>query len=81
MRTHSSVIKIVAAVALLRLPLMGIGCGSFEPASYFSRNACDFLNCGVLFFVDDLFPLSATPAGAGAGAAVAEPDDDDGHMH
>ena len=81
MRTHSSVIKIVAAVALLRLPLMGIGCGSFEPASYFSRNACDFLNCEVLFFLDDMFPLSATPASAGSGAAVAEPDDDDGHMH
>ena len=87
MRTHSSLIKIVAAVALLRLPLMGIGCGSFEPASYFSRNACDFLNCEMLFFLEDMFPLSAMPAGAasmagaGSGAAMAEPEEDEGHMH
>jgi len=61
---------------------MGIGCGSFDPVSYFSRNACDFLNCNVLLFIDDIFPLSAAPIVTGTGGgepAPAEPEEDGGH--
>ncbi len=36
------------------------GC-SFNPLKFASRNACEFLNCDVLFFVEDLLPLSTRP--------------------
>ncbi len=51
------------------------GC-SFNLFNYAARNACDFLNCDVLFFVDDLLPLSGGPV---AGAAVVEDDGGGGH--
>ncbi|MCH7813625.1 MAG: hypothetical protein IID40_06345 [Planctomycetes bacterium] len=57
---------------VLAVPMVSAGC-SFSPAKYFSRNACEFVNCDVLFFVDDVFPLSAGPAG-GNGEEAAEGD-------
>ena len=63
----------------LLLPALGTGC-SFDPLKYFSRNACDMLNCEVLFFVDDVFPLSAAPTAGGSQDAAVE-EDAGGHAH
>lgn len=70
---------------VLSFTLFGfLGCGSFDPVNYFSRNACDFLNCEVMFFVDDVLPLSAAPmasmAMAEAGGSEGE-EEEGGHMH
>ncbi len=66
----------------LLLPALGMGC-SFDPLKYFSRNACEVFNCDELFFIDDLFPLSANPTSAApAGGSDEEADDDGGgHAH
>jgi len=45
---------------------------------YASRNACEFVNCESLFFVEDLFPLSAGPE-AGGEAPPAEEAGGGGH--
>ena len=67
--------------AALAANLFVMGC-DFNPVNYFSRNACDFLNCDVLFFVDDLLPLSGGPVGTGGTAADAGGEDEDGgHAH
>ncbi len=72
------------ALGCLLAGAVGMGC-SFDPLKYFSRNACEVFNCDELFFVDDLFPLSAAPigdAGSGGGMDMDEPDDDGGgHAH
>ena len=72
------------ALGCLLFPALGMGC-SFDPLKYFSRNACEALNCDTLFFIDDLFPLSAAPlgdAGAGGGMDMDEAEDDGGgHAH
>ncbi len=62
------------AICLL-FPTLAGGC-SFDPLKYFSKNACEVLNCDVLFFLEDLFPLSAGPTGGGGGGAAAEGDGD-----
>ena len=71
------------SATLLAFPLLALGC-SFNPARLFARNACDLLNCDVLFFVDDMFPLSAAPIGGGSaaptGAAEVE-EEEGGHAH
>ena len=74
-RSTGATLALISAM----LPVLGIGC-PFDPLKYLSRNACDVLNCGTLFFVEDVFPLSAGPIGA----AITEPDaveDDAGHAH
>lgn len=74
--------KTALCTALVVLPILGTAC-SFNPASYFAKNACDVLNCDDLFFIEDLFPLSKRPTSGGGGesAAVEEVDDDGGHGH
>ncbi len=74
------------ALGCLLVPALGMGC-SFDPMKYFSRNACEVFNCDELFFIDDLFPLSAAPTGnAGTGGGMdmdmgeAE-DEGGGHAH
>ncbi len=62
----------------LLFPALAGGC-SFNPLKYFSRNACDVLNCDVLFFIEDLFPLSAGPTGGGDDAAAGENMEEMGH--
>lgn len=67
------------SAVLLTFPFLGVSC-SFSPARFFARNACDILNCDVLFFVDDVFPLSAGPMGGGGEAAgPAEAEEGGGH--
>ncbi len=70
----------VAAVCviLLAVPVVSAGC-SFNPAEYFSRNACEVFNCGELFFVEDLFPLSAGPEGGGGMAPEAAAEEEVAH--
>lgn len=63
------------------------GCGSFNPVSYVSKNACDFLNCDELFWVEDVFPLSERPAmssgmASGETMDMSEEEEEGGaHMH
>ena len=62
------------------------GC-ELDPMNFLSRNACEFVNCDELFFIEDMFPLSARPQGdANSGDGMVmdmdEPDDDGGgHVH
>ncbi len=65
-------------VVWLLLPALGAGC-SFDPLKYFSRNACEVLNCEELFFVTDLFPLSAEPTGTAGAASEAAEEDEGAH--
>ena len=83
MKLGRTTLRVVLGLASVRLATLGIGCGSFEPMSYFSRNACDFLNCEVMFFIPELFPLSAPPMdmSGGAAAVVEEAEEEGGHMH
>ena len=66
--------------------LLATGC-SFDPLNYLSRNACEFLNCDDLFFVEDMLPLSARQTGnAGAGGGMVmdmdeAEDEGGGHAH
>ncbi len=70
------------ALGCLLFPALGMGC-SFNPLKFFSRNACEVFNCDTLFFIDDLFPLSAAPMGdAGMGDGMdMDMGDDDGGGH
>lgn len=82
MKRTSFVSRFVAGAVALGASLYAMGC-DFSPVNYFSRNACDFLNCDVLFFVDDILPLSGAPI-ATSGGAPAEADSADeggGHAH
>ncbi len=86
MQMKSNVKTIGACIAVAFGVLVALGC-SFDPLSYMSRNACEFVNCDELFFIEDILPLSARPtgdAGAGGGIVADVPDDDDdggGHAH
>ena len=70
----------VFALGCLIVPALGMGC-SFDPLKYFSRNACEVVNCNALFFIDDLLPLSAAPAGGPAAEEEPAADDGGGHAH
>ena len=57
-----------------------------KPGQFLQRNACELLNCNVLFFIDDIFPLatqSSSGGGGGSGGAAAEPEAEEGggHLH
>ncbi len=78
-------VPIVLCLTLLVILVAGTGC---NPARYFARNACDIVNCDILFFVEDVFPLSTRPTGGGGGGASEgdsggasedEGEDDGGH--
>lgn len=72
-------------LALIGMPLVALMVTGCDPTHFVARNACDFLNCDTLPFIDELFPLSAGPAVAvdsGGGGAAAEPEEEGGdHMH
>ena len=79
---------IVAMCApLLQFTVLGIACSPNDALKYFSQNACDFMNCDVLFFVEDVFPLSQRPTMSGGTASGetmemdAEEEEGGGHMH
>ena len=79
--TLSHVTKTAASLMLLAVFSSMVAC---KPGQFLQRNACELLNCDMLFFIDDLFPL-AVPSGGGSGASDAMDMEDEeeggGHMH
>jgi len=71
MRKQSANVAAMVFMVALCAIVFAAGC-SFSPLKFASRNACEFLNCDVLFFVDDLLPLSGGPEESGGDAAAAE---------
>lgn len=78
MRTRSITGTAAIFVSLFCAAVFAVGC-SFNPLKYMSRNACDVLNCDVLFFVEDLLPLSARPTLGGDAAPADEGGGGGGH--
>lgn len=83
MKDRDSVaMRLLAAMALLLVgllvPALAGGC-TLKPAKYLSRNACEFFNCEELFFIEDLFPLSAQPTGDAGGTSGDEDMEEGGH--
>jgi hypothetical protein len=77
MRTKSIIGSVAVLAGVAGTFAFTAGC-SFDPLKYASRNACEFVNCESLFFVEDLFPLSAGPE-AGGEAPPAEEAGGGGH--
>ena len=73
-----------ACMATFCTALFATSC-SFDPLNYMSRNACEVFNCDELFFIEDMLPLSARPAGnSGSGGEtvmVMDEDEDEGGGH
>ncbi len=73
-------------MAVFGAAFFATGC-SFEVTDYLSRNACEFVNCDELFFIEDILPLSArAPENAGSGGGMVmdmgeEADEGGGHAH
>jgi len=83
MRVKSFTKSIMVNVVALCAGVFSVGC-EFNLVNYLSRNACDFLNCDVMFFIEDVLPLSARPgaaAGGGAAAPTEDADEGGGHAH
>ena len=86
MRTSTNLKTAAASVALFCAAFFATGC-DFNPVNFLSRNACEFINCDELFFIEDILPLSArADSGAGSGGGmvmdVAEAEDEGGgHAH
>ena len=80
----SHMTKTAASLMLLAVLSFMVAC---KPGQFLQRNACELLNCGVLFFIDDLFPLAVQPGGGtggGGGGGASEPseeEEDGGHLH
>jgi hypothetical protein len=51
------------------LLVSAIAIAGCNPAGYLSKNMCNIFDCDTLFFIEDLFPLSARPGGGGSAAA------------
>ena len=77
----SHMTKTAASLMLLAVLSSMVAC---KPGQFLQRNACALLNCDMLFFIDDLFPLAAQPGGGGGGGGAAEPSEEEeggGHLH
>ena len=77
----SHMTKTAASLMLLAVLSSMVAC---KPGQFLQRNACELLNCNVLFFIDDMFPLAAQPGGGGGGGGAAEPSEEEeggGHLH
>ena len=57
---------------------LAAGC-SVDPLKFAGRNACELLNCDVLFFVDDVLPLAGGPVAGGDAAPADEDSGGGGH--
>ncbi len=76
----------VAKTAAILMLLVGLSSTvACKPGQFLERNACELLNCDMLFFVDDLFPLAVPSGGGGAPDGMDmdmdEEDEGGGHMH
>ena len=82
--THMT--KIAAILMSLAILSSMVAC---KPGQFLQRNACELLNCDMLFFIDDLFPLAVQSGGGGGGGGGAadamemeeEEEEGGGHMH
>lgn len=82
----SHMTKTAAILMLLAILSSTAAC---KPGQFLERNACELLNCDMLFFIDDLFPLAVQPGGGGGGGGTAdamnmeEEEEEEGgaHMH
>ncbi|MCH7685869.1 MAG: hypothetical protein IH899_04170 [Planctomycetes bacterium] len=77
----SHMTKTAASLMLLAVLSSMVAC---KPGQFLQRNACELLNCDMLFFIDDMFPLAAQPGGGGGGGGAAEPSEEEeggGHLH
>ena len=73
------VTKTATSLMLLAVLSSMMGC---KPGQFLQRNACELLNCNVLFFIDDIFPLAVQSGGGGAPDAMdMEEEEGGGHMH
>ncbi len=84
-RIMSQMTKIAASLMLLAVLSSMVAC---KTGQFLQRNACELLNCDMLFFVDDLFPLAAQSGGGGGASDAMDMDMDEeeeeeggGHMH
>ncbi len=82
-RILGHVTKTATSLMLLAVLSSMMGC---KPGQFLQRNACELLNCNVLFFIDDIFPLATQPSSGGvgeSGGAAAEPEEEEGggHLH
>lgn len=83
MRNKSFTKSIAVSVIAFGASLFSFGC-DFNLVNYLGRNACEFLNCDVMFFIEDVLPLSGRPETAATGGTTAPAVDDDdggGHAH
>ncbi len=86
MQTRRNLKTVGACLVALYAALYSMAC-DFDPVSFLSRNACEFVNCDELFFIEDLLPLSARPDGgasSGSGMVMDMAEDEDeggGHAH
>ena len=80
----SHVTKTAAILMSLAILSSMVAC---KPGQFLQRNACALLNCDMLFFIDDLFPLAVQPGGGGGGGGTAdamnmeEEEEGGAHMH
>ena len=73
--------KIAAGLMSLAILSSMVAC---KPGQFLQRNACELLNCNMLFFIDDLFPLAAQPGGGTGGGGASEASEEEeggGHLH
>ena len=71
MRIKSNMGAVAVFAGVFCAVVFAVGC-SFDPAKFMGRNACEVLNCDVLFFVDDILPLSGGPVEGGDAAPADE---------
>ena len=72
---------IAMSMPLLHATVYGLSCGWANPLKFFSRHACDILNCDTFFFLEEIFPLSGRPS---LDSGVVETDageEGGGHLH
>ncbi len=87
MKAKRTSLIVAMCAPVLHFAVFGLACSPDDTLKYFSQNACDFVNCDVLFFVEDIFPLSQRPTMSGGMASgepmemSAEEEEGGGHMH
>lgn len=74
MRIKSFTKAVMVSVVAMSAIVFSFGC-EFNLVNYLGRNACEFLNCDVMFFIEDVLPLSG---GAEAGGSMPAMDDGGG---
>ena len=71
MRIKSFTRAVMVSVIAMSAVVFSFGC-DINLVNYLSRNACEFLNCDVMFFIEDVLPLSGGPEAGGSMPAMEE---------